>query len=145
MEKSVKRISIWKPLVLSITLILSAQYKAYAEGESEEEADLSSLSTGELIGVGAIVLGLILLLATSYATDDESSGTSSDTQPTTLSPSNSFNENKSSGANSNECAEARVTYNQIHNQCVINNNGYYNCDLDKEVLAAKRHADIMCK
>ncbi|GBU23960.1 hypothetical protein R83H12_00580 [Fibrobacteria bacterium R8-3-H12] len=139
MKKSVKRVSIWKPLVLSIALILFNQQKVYAD-ENEEDVDLSGVSTNVLLIVGGILLGICLLATTSDAADDKSSGTSSNTPPNTS--------NTSSNVSSRECAEARITYNQINTQCIINNSDrtdYYDCNLDNDVLAAKRHADIMCK
>jgi protein-S-isoprenylcysteine O-methyltransferase Ste14 len=111
MEKSVKRVSIWKPLVLSVALLLSSQQKVYAQYGYEEEEE--EYTREELVGalvILAVIFGAIGLIWTTVEAGN--SGSSSDTPSSKPS-------SVPSGASYDACAYARTQADNIMNQCVI--------------------------
>ena len=156
MEKTVKRVSIWKPWMLSIVLILTTQQKIYAE---DPDDDLSNLSTTELVIVLVGVLALIGLIGTTAAVEEAGNKKSSDGNASGSIPSNASGGTWSGSVPSNtsasvsgsalsdsnsECNRLQKQASDIRFQCQISGKSASDCENDMVYVVAKKQADDTC-
>ena len=148
MEKTVKRVSIWKPWALSIVLILTTQQKIYAE--DPDEPDLSNLSTTEIVLTLGVILALGALIVTTVAVeeagnkksgDDSASGSTGTTATRMLSPVQAGSTLSDSNS---ECNRLQKQASDIRFQCQINGKSASDCENDMVYVVAKKQADDTC-
>ncbi|MCL2281964.1 MAG: hypothetical protein FWC26_01440 [Fibromonadales bacterium] len=129
MEQTVKRVSIWKPLVLSLCLLMAMQQKAHA--------DIAIVLLGAL-GVTAFAF---LCVST---TDAEDAKKAKEWDEKAAKQRKEAEKERAIQAEKNKvCNEARGRAKEIHDLCLLSRNNDNNCA--ENYLSAKELADELCK
>jgi hypothetical protein len=132
MKKTEKRVSIWKPLALSICLLLTAQHKAYAYGEEEDETIPADILVPTLLVVGGILL-LVGFIATTEETNKE--------KAVKQDRINTATAEQQAAEKQRICIRARDDERELQSLCDLRKDN----DTCEKYISARRRADEMCR